>query len=636
MEMPGLKTRTQNKDTHPAKKVGLEKKTRRTEDQMKDARKAEAQSKAKEMRQEKEKLQALAAFEDKQRDDDIAHAKTANHPADRPMKPPASGEEDLVKSHAPIDEDVDMAEDRRPVKHHAPIDKDVDMDNGEDSDAFAAPEDESSQESDEGQESDAPPKKKKQKTKGPSRADILASRTTQDSTGTPESNAEVVKAKKRKSKDKQKEGRSKKPKNEKKKSGLDKKVVENSKALSAADPDDDSMVAPGGPAIDNDSDEELERPKKGKKKRGVPAAPPLAIKAIASKEPTRKALRDGAAKWGLKHLPHGTSDEFTSEVVPLVRDLAGTLPPWTNPNIEQLQRIVDQVFPDSKYTVTKTSPWYGLIGYRLNDWRNKFATQALQALELLIEGSNTKANAGDEIEEDLSDSDNQDGPDDATLPAENELEPNADEAVLTADNADKADPEPAPRKFTFDTPEGIAEFVEWALQSHKNGTKAYQWKTWGNGVDKKGFLQSHLICYTFACHLSCIAAVPGGYKASKAPPVGALLLSMQAVERALQLWKTGEYINPHNTSSHFSVENWGDYAGAADKKSGARPLVLRATRYLKSVTNWGKERWEEVTTASAKFVVAAGGRKGGASSRSGSDASDGELVPEEDIIIVSD
>ncbi|KAJ6472186.1 hypothetical protein C8R47DRAFT_1146809 [Mycena vitilis] len=40
--------------------------------------------------------------------------------------------------------------------------------------------------------------------------------------------------------------------------------------------------------------------------------------------------------------------------------------------------------------------------------------------------------------------------------------------------------------------------------------------------------------------------------------VGALLLSVQAVQRALELWKSGQYVNPHKSANPFSVDNWGD------------------------------------------------------------------------------
>ncbi|KAJ7478444.1 hypothetical protein FB451DRAFT_184415 [Mycena latifolia] len=164
---------------------------------------------------------------------------------------------------------------------------------------------------------------------------------------------------------------------------------------------------------------------------------------------------------------------------------------------------------------------------------------------------------------------------------------------------------------------------------------AYQWKTWGNGTDKKGFLQSQLICYTYAYHRSCVAAIPGSYPRLKAPPVGALLLSMQAVERALQFWRTGEHINPHNSASHFSIENWGDHADPNDKRTSERTLIRHATKYLPTVKNWPTERWDELNAAAAEFIDL-GNRKRGASSRSASDASGDDLVPEEDVIIVSD
>ena len=52
-----------------------------------------------------------------------------------------------------------------------------------------------------------------------------------------------------------------------KKSGLGK-----SKTPAAPDADSDSMVAPGGPAFDDDTAESVERPGKSKKKKGVPTA----------------------------------------------------------------------------------------------------------------------------------------------------------------------------------------------------------------------------------------------------------------------------------------------------------------------------------------------------------------------------
>ncbi|KAJ7909759.1 hypothetical protein B0H13DRAFT_1877368 [Mycena leptocephala] len=92
-----------------------------------------------------------------------------------------------------------------------------------------------------------------------------------------------------------------------------------------------------------------------------------------------------------------------------------------------------------------------------------------------------------------------------TVGVEAATAPDADVAVA-AKTATK------PLTFKLDRPEGIAAFVAWALQPHAStGTMAFHWKTWGNGVDKKGFLPSYLIVYTYPYHLSCLETIPGGY-----------------------------------------------------------------------------------------------------------------------------
>jgi hypothetical protein len=86
MPRPGLKTREKNKKTHPAVNAGVEKKRRRTAAQMERARDDETTSRALSKLEDEKALRRLAALEDKQREDDILYAKSANHPADRPVR----------------------------------------------------------------------------------------------------------------------------------------------------------------------------------------------------------------------------------------------------------------------------------------------------------------------------------------------------------------------------------------------------------------------------------------------------------------------------------------------------------------------------------------------------------------------
>jgi hypothetical protein len=85
--------------------------------------------------------------------------------------------------------------------------------------------------------------------------------------------------------------------------------------------------------------------------------------AIQPRAPTQKQLRGGSAKWALKHLPSGTSSQFTDEVVPLARELAGSqqLEPWTKLTVKQVQDIIDKVYGKGEYMVEASGPWMGLV-----------------------------------------------------------------------------------------------------------------------------------------------------------------------------------------------------------------------------------------------------------------------------------
>ncbi|KAJ6570029.1 hypothetical protein B0H10DRAFT_2237989 [Mycena sp. CBHHK59/15] len=451
-------------------------------------------------------------------------------------------------------------------------------------------------------EDDVPKKKKKKQVT--SRADIIAARHTQDPPGTPAVAVAEDNRKKRKSKDKDVKKARKKAKLTKKKSGLEKSKSLGDRGAPAAPADDDSMVAPGGPAVDDDPDEHVERPKTGKKKKGIPTTPLIAIQVVAPRPPTRREQRGGTNKWTLKHLPAGLT-------------------------VKKIQDIVDRVYGEGKHEVAPDSAWVGLIGYRLSDWRSGIATQAIKAIDALIDTYDDDSD--DDIE--AGSNDIEAGSDPSVIP------PAADAAPAVAEDAVAPSGAPKALKFAFNTPEGIAAFIKWALQSHaESGTMAFHWKTWGNGVDKKGFLQSHLIVYTFAYHLACLAAIPGGYPRLDAPPIGVLLLSAQAVHRALQFWQTGEYVNPQKTSSHFSIDNWGDTVinatGHVEKRG---KLVRRATKFFGSLQKWDEARWKELKAAAAQWVEVPGRKRAG-SSRSASEAGDDDAMLSDDdaVMVLSD
>ncbi|KAJ6623932.1 hypothetical protein B0H10DRAFT_1943446, partial [Mycena sp. CBHHK59/15] len=400
-------------------------------------------------------------------------------------------------------------------------------------------------------------------------------------------------AKKRKAKDdkaSKTKKRSKSDKAKKKKSGLvESKALRNRGApvASGTEPEDESMVAPGGPALDDDAEEHVERPKTGKKKKGIPTDPLINIKHVAPKAPTRRLFTTEP--------PNGLSGTFLT--VPRPSSLKKSFL-WPANSIDCQANPGDhrQSLRCWQHLVTADSAWVGLIGYRLSDWRSGIAMQATKAIQTLIDM--------------YEDEDAESGPESEEVTAVTIL-PVDDEGPVPA-----ANPVPKVLKFTFDTPEGIAAFVEWALQPHE---RAEQWPFIGK---HGGFFQSHLIAYTFAYHLTGLAMIPDSYTPLIAPAIGALLLSVQA---------TGEYMNPQKPSSHFSVNNWGDTTiriHNRDKQVKGK-VVRRATKFLRSVQQWDQARWDELKEAASEWVETPT-RKRAASSRSASEAGDDLMMSDDD------
>ncbi|KAJ7934802.1 hypothetical protein B0H13DRAFT_2305260 [Mycena leptocephala] len=634
MPRPRLATRKSNKDTRPAVRAGLEKKTRRTQAQMQQARADEITAEAQAKLDRAKAKRRLAATEDKLRREDIVYAETGNHPPERPPKKttPAS----MAVEHAVDSGDGD---DPNP-KSAGGAGRADDLDSGDDSEQYAlSPSEENSGDSEpDDSDEDETTKKKKKKKPAVTRADIVTSRQTRDASGTP-----ALPAKRKASKEKDAEkAPKKKAKVTAKKSGL--RVSKS--------------AAPSAPS----ADEHVERPKVGKKKKGLPAASLISIQPAPPKAPTRREVRGGTAKWDLKHLPPGTSEQFTDEVVPLARELVGRLRPWAKLSVPQVQGIVDRVFGKDEHIVTADGPWMGLVGYRLYDWRNGIAAQPHKVMNDFIELYETS----DEEDAEETTCSN----DDVDADGGGAIQPAADSTTTTDPGAPTA-PESKPLKSKFNTPEGVAAFVEWCLQPHdesgtkafhrkiwgddidkkgflqsylilhafsyhlaESGTKAFHWKIWGDGIDKKeresfGFLQSYLILHAFSYHLACLEAIPGGYDRDEA----------SHAERELEFWRTGEYVNPNKTANYFSVENYADTVELVQTAQGKKKKVVRhATKFLSTIQQWDDSHWKEVIEAAKEFMELPGRKRAQTVSRSGSEAGDDDAILSDDdvIMILSD
>ncbi|KAG6823247.1 hypothetical protein H0H92_010874, partial [Tricholoma furcatifolium] len=249
---------------------------------------------------------------------------------------------------------------------------------------------------------------------------------------------------------------------------------------------DDTMVTMGGFADDDDDDEAPERAAltaTSHYPRNRKNVAPSNVKITRGRmAPTKTELRGGSKKWNENHLPAGAKERFKSEVVPMAKERTGILPPWANLSSDDLQDIVDEVYGSGTYTVEAGDAWHGLISYRIQNWRNSFAGAAMEAVKRTLEDLNSFEDAA------------------ARLVAVN----------FWLDFRGEEDEEIAP----------------------------YQFKKCVEGQDKKwrtkGFCQSPLIIETFAnAHFQWMRNPQAGGPADE-KPIGALILSLQAVEHALR------------------------------------------------------------------------------------------------------
>lgn len=76
-----------------------------------------------------------------------------------------------------------------------------------------------------------------------------------------------------------------------------------------------------------------------------------------------KEARNGDKNWKLAHLPDHTQTEtlFKTIVTTEAHKKVGLLEPWATLGVEDIQAIVDRVFPDKGYKVAKENAWYQLV-----------------------------------------------------------------------------------------------------------------------------------------------------------------------------------------------------------------------------------------------------------------------------------
>ncbi|KAG6883646.1 hypothetical protein C0992_008228, partial [Termitomyces sp. T32_za158] len=263
---------------------------------------------------------------------------------------------------------------------------------------------------------------------------------------------------------------------------------------------------------------------------------------------TMTELRGGKKKWNLNHLPPGTASKFTSNVVPLVKEKVGTLAPWANLSTPQLQSIIDTVYQDGSYNVEGGDVWHGLVSYRLQSWRNGFATAASSIVKELFEDQDNRG--------------------------------------------------------SFDTPEARHSAVQWWLDwkgQEGEETAPYLFRKCVDGEDgcrrKHGFCESPFIVHTLArAHLAFVRP-QNPQDLVENLPVGALILALQAVHHALKEYEKDGYRQVDTSrNGDFSFDNYGDTTTRQCTKGGRiiDKFNPRASRWIAPVKNLKTKHWERI------------------------------------------
>ncbi|KAG6825115.1 hypothetical protein H0H92_004666 [Tricholoma furcatifolium] len=573
---PPIGTRTRNKDAHPAVKAGVTPKPRRSAAQMELDRAQNIEDRHIEEERQAFAKSRVAEIEDRLRQEDLDRDSAANHPpvSEKAMFQPQTRSKNVLNNKKDFSQEK-LGQSPANYDDGDSLDEYQPVpDAEEESDSCGNPEDD-------GQRVEHIKQARKRK---PTRDDITALRKTNIAAG------------------QQKSIETEPPSKKHKPTALNKKksaFVENWKsgnrqtsATGTSEPaDQDSMVQMGGFMEENDNDEieHVVAKASGPEARGRQHL--LSMVKITSKPfvpKTQKELRGGKKKWNLDHLPDERAREgFRNTMVYLVKEKAGTLAPWAGLSTKEVQEIVNIVFGEGEYSVTSSDAWTGLVPYRLNDWRGGF----ISAARIVVEG-------------------------------------------FFAGN-----PEAFPDK------NAVREAVSWYTTWHGEDLKktaAYQWNEWKDKKTKSGFCQTPLIIETLArAHFTNIDKDPVSINPTTDTdllPIGALILSLQAVEHALKEFETGSQVVDKTPKGFFSEQNYGDKSVKETGPDGQKHHVMKpwATRYMPSIKKFNKTQWNTILMTAQEYIDELPPRRGRKSRSMSQASSTGSVMEVEEVFFESE
>ncbi|KAI0284150.1 hypothetical protein BC826DRAFT_973461 [Russula brevipes] len=109
----------------------------------------------------------------------------------------------------------------------------------------------------------------------------------------------------------------------------------------------------------------------------------------------------------------------------------------------------------------------------------------------------------------------------------------------------------------------------------------------------QGIFQGRLVARTFLEHILATSSIEDSNRVLERP-VGALIMSIQAVHRTLLYSVEGSFKNPGSKSGAFSKANWGDYNTQSTR---GESTIKRASVFLKRITSLKDQQWDDIFKA---------------------------------------
>ncbi|KAJ6607236.1 hypothetical protein B0H10DRAFT_2195045 [Mycena sp. CBHHK59/15] len=256
----------------------------------------------------------------------------------------------------------------------------------------------------------------------------------------------------------------------------------------------------------------------------------------------------------LSDLPEPLRRRFKAEFTPVLIEHAGTLNAWENPSTVDIIELWNSVFPEYKVDVATDHINVLVIAKlsesKLDSWRHKLAAAAIMALKI----------------------------------------------AFLADN--------------ITSHEDIADIVAFYLKGDDRN-RVFYYREYAEDpetgeVNPKGIFQSFVISRVLAVHCNATTLKnslgPTGFDAciSSTRPTGALVLSIQAIKRALNYWKTGELVIPPAPLGNFSKSNWGDHVEFSE---GVKKTVPSTSSLAVVVAKLDVRKWNKIIAAAREAVA---------------------------------